>query len=682
MAIALSGSLILSGSITVSGSIISTGTISMSGSIASASYATNADLLDGLDSTVFTLTSSFAAQTASFTAFTASILSYTSSQLVLNGTYATTGSNIFTSPQTINSNLIVTGSITAQTLVVQTITSSVDFVTGSTRFGSILGNTHVFSGSVSMNPNGLFVSSSGLVGIGNVVPAYTLDVSGTGRFTGALLATSTSYSNLTLNGTNATDWGNNMAFQSGGTDFGYIGSIGSLLGSTTKDMTIWATAGNGFGVYTNGNNQRLYISSTGAATFSSTINAGGAIKTSGQNSVNEASVLKFSQESSTTSQIAAYGATTGTAGILNIIMKSSDASVNTVALSFASTGAATFTTATNTGITITTPDVVTFKMLGSGGTSTNWGFARSLSAAGDFGIYRSTSVGGDPISAGTSALYFLNTGAATFSGDLYVNGTNKNVQLGSLTLPTTSSNLRHYFAGAATFVGQDGVGEANVGNNFYYNAAFLRRNTDYASNIRFDAGNIYLQVAASGAANSAITWTNAVTIANSGAASFSSGIGIGGATATTGGIQFPATQVSSADANNLDDYEEGTWTAAFNSDTGSITMDNSFKTGRYTKIGRIVNIQLHARFTAISSPTGVLSVSGLPFTSASSNQNRTAGSIIFLDSSAPLLTSIVTYLSNNGSNFIIAGFNQTLLNAASYVKASSEIYIGHSYIVD
>jgi hypothetical protein len=73
-------------------------------------------------------------------------------------------------------------------------------------------------------------------------------------------------------------------------------------------------------------------------------------------------------------------------------------------------GAATFTTATNTGITIQTPDVVTFKMLGSAGTTTNWGFARSAIAAGDFGIYRSTSVGGDPISAGTSALYFLNTG--------------------------------------------------------------------------------------------------------------------------------------------------------------------------------------------------------------------------------------------------------------------------------
>jgi len=184
----ITGSLTISGSSTFtnigpavfSGSITSTAgfTGSFSGTATSASYAANADLLDGLDSTVFTLTSSFAAQTASFTAFTSSILSYTASQNILNGTYATTGSNTFTDIQTVNSNLIVTGSITAQTLVVQTITSSVDFVTGSTRFGSILGNTHVFSGSVSMNPGGLFVSSSGLVGIGTTNPAGLLHISG------------------------------------------------------------------------------------------------------------------------------------------------------------------------------------------------------------------------------------------------------------------------------------------------------------------------------------------------------------------------------------------------------------------------------------------------------------------------------------------------------------------------
>jgi hypothetical protein len=48
------------------------------------------------------------------------------------------------------SNALITNTLTAQTLVVQTITSSTDFVTGSTRFGSLLSNTHEFTGSVSI----------------------------------------------------------------------------------------------------------------------------------------------------------------------------------------------------------------------------------------------------------------------------------------------------------------------------------------------------------------------------------------------------------------------------------------------------------------------------------------------------------------------------------------------------
>ena len=50
----------------------------------------------------------------------------------------------------ISGSLTVGGTITAQTLIVQTITSSVDFVTGSTRFGSLISNTHLFTGSVSI----------------------------------------------------------------------------------------------------------------------------------------------------------------------------------------------------------------------------------------------------------------------------------------------------------------------------------------------------------------------------------------------------------------------------------------------------------------------------------------------------------------------------------------------------
>ena len=48
-------------------------------------------------------------------------------------------------------NFTVQGTLTAQTLVVQTITSSVEQVTGSTQFGSIILNTHEFTGSVSIS---------------------------------------------------------------------------------------------------------------------------------------------------------------------------------------------------------------------------------------------------------------------------------------------------------------------------------------------------------------------------------------------------------------------------------------------------------------------------------------------------------------------------------------------------
>ena len=41
-----------------------------------------------------------------------------------------------------------------------------------------------------------------------------------------------------------------------------------------------------------------------------------------------------------------------------------------------------------------------------------------------------------------------------------------------------------------------------------------------------------------------------------------------GKTVPTNGVQFPATQVASADANCLDDYEEGTWTPSISAFAG------------------------------------------------------------------------------------------------------------------
>lgn len=80
------------------------------------------------------------------------------------------------------SNLIVSGSltalstITAQTLVVQTITSSISSITGSTNFGSLVTDTHKFTGS--LNVTGSFYVTTGSVGIGTVSPSQLFEVVG------------------------------------------------------------------------------------------------------------------------------------------------------------------------------------------------------------------------------------------------------------------------------------------------------------------------------------------------------------------------------------------------------------------------------------------------------------------------------------------------------------------------
>jgi hypothetical protein len=81
-----------------------------------------------------------------------------------------------------------------------------------------------------------------------------------------------------------------------------------------------------------------------------------------------------------------------------------------------------------------------------------------------------------------------------------------------------------------------------------------------------------------------------------------------------GGVVFPATQVASADANTLDDYEEGTFTPQLVFGGGSTGMTFSTQAGRYTKIGRLVFIEIRLVLTAKGSSTGAAQITGLPFT--------------------------------------------------------------------
>lgn len=87
---------------------------------------------------------------------------------------------------------------------------------------------------------------------------------------------------------------------------------------------------------------------------------------------------------------------------------------------------------------------------------------------------------------------------------------------------------------------------------------------------------------------------------------------------TAGQIKFPATQNASADANTLDDYEEGTWTpgVSFGGASVGLTLSGS---GTYTRIGRQVTCWVYFALTNKGSSTGAARVTGLPFTISTAN---------------------------------------------------------------
>jgi len=126
-------------SISSSGAVTTTGVISGSNAL-SASYAQNSELLDNLDSTSFVFTSSYNTDSSSVSTRVTRI----------EGNYATTGSNVFLGAQTVCANITSTGTIIAQTLNVQQVTSSIVYSSGSNVFGNLLTDTQQMTGSVTM----------------------------------------------------------------------------------------------------------------------------------------------------------------------------------------------------------------------------------------------------------------------------------------------------------------------------------------------------------------------------------------------------------------------------------------------------------------------------------------------------------------------------------------------------
>jgi len=108
---------------------------------------------------------------------------------------------------------------------------------------------------------------------------------------------------------------------------------------------------------------------------------------------------------------------------------------------------------------------------------------------------------------------------------------------------------------------------------------------------------------------------------------FPTTIGVGNATPSTSGsgISFPATQSASTDANTLDDYEEGTWTATFVA--SGATFTNNARDTRYTKIGNLVTIMGYLQVNcSAGSGANAVTITGLPFTSLNTTYNYVNGS--------------------------------------------------------
>jgi hypothetical protein len=137
------------------------------------------------------------------------------------------------------------------------------------------------------------------------------------------------------------------------------------------------------------------------------------------------------------------------------------------------------------------------------------------------------------------------------------------------------------------------------------------------------------------------------------------------------GIDFSDTSDASGMTSELlDDYEEGTWTPAYNSGSASsacfasgISYNTGGQTGLYTKIGNVVyfRFNIDPSSSGLTAKTGILQINGLPFTPANtSNINSGAAFYMFTNAfgsatlpNAVVLqnTSVIQFYDGNGGIF-------------------------------
>jgi len=336
--IAHSGSIVsVSGSLTVTGSLNVTGgmTGSFQGVATTASYVLNAVSASFATTASYAVSASVAtnavtasyvlnavsasfATTASYAVSASIATSAVTASYVLNAVSASFATTAVTS--SFANAFTVAGTLTATTLVVQTITSSVLYSSGSNIFGNSLSNTQVMTGSVGIT--GSLSVIGGNVGVGIASPSRTFQVKNNsdGQTAGISGATygirfdnggANSLNMSTIHGTDSTLAGSYQSIMLNGLDVRFgtsdtermriSGSGNVIIGNTTLtnsagyarvlnvydassaavgitipsyDYQLGVESDGALRVRYNGS-ARLTIASTGAATFSGSVNVNG-----------------------------------------------------------------------------------------------------------------------------------------------------------------------------------------------------------------------------------------------------------------------------------------------------------------------------------------------------------------------------------------------------------------------
>jgi hypothetical protein len=147
-------------------------------------------------------------------------------------------------------------------------------------------------------------------------------------------------------------------------------------------------------------------------------------------------------------------------------------------------------------------------------------------------------------------------------------------------------------------------------------------------------------------------------------------------------MNFPSTQSASSNVNTLDDYEEGVFDVTLTCVSGTATLD--FTRMAYTKIGRQVTITGQIQVSAVSTPSGAVTMGNLPFPIVAISQ-RAQFTSTFVRSTNLVGTPSGVVVASSGSGASVSTLTLALFNDNVYadlgtsLQANSQFTFNFSY---